>query len=935
MMMLLCSDSQNEFEKGQICVRCSRLFCSTDETMQCPFCGGSLESLKVNTQSLDTVQVQWLVYKNSASLGVVGLEKLPSYVALVMKKLEAFNKKLRIVLFPSKAASVEYERIILKKRGIPVKKEVFSAGSRYTLFFPESAEPGYVLLNIEAIEENTVFFLLELVSRMLCKAEAYRETWNTLHAQLVGTFAEVFFSYARKMAIPFVYADETTKEFISLMVRNIQNNYIECLVLRGLINERTMLDALANYLEYKIALSLETLDYEMRFSLVEVYQILERMLLIATLMSAISDHKLLSQSLSNSFEKHNEEFTRKYSELPDLLRAVELLFANKERIEFSSYDRYVKSVVEVIQPAFSEIEARYVSLGESVVLLSLSDYYLDALENGHLAYVPRIGSVNDYFKLLEKVFNKPGIYPEVRIIAGMALRETLLAMVLMSHNQGLFSRLVECSKKFCRLVEESLPEVLKKNGPLPGFAGSSITYEDAAEELLAVASVARSYGDYVAEKELWNMAENVASKHDLPSIKVHLSWARFVDSQDFGTLFKIHEMINDIDFVRFPHLRNIILPIDLLVQALLYRNDVESLIGRAQDLVLEGSDAGTTHSVYLSKSNQTLQAMFLMLDVFKWLLTSIRSKNELRKAYISSLALREILAKKDRLHIIALKTEILYKVIEQDFETAAKLYENLSVYPDPLGRIGSYLKSVSRWIEICAIEAERRYVYQKEFHYNGNDIWIEMLFSHIRESMEDDLSRSIVASKAVVFVEGVTDVVILEEFARKLCPETKISFIDLEGYTNYQYYVEAKITKETRVPCYLILDGDVSRKDKDDLIRRFAGLSISENAVIVLQKNSIEDYLLVPDAIKKAFPRLNLNTQNIENFLVKNRRKKNSKYLLQSLLKEGSLGPYDKASAKRIAQKIEKDEIDAELVEKLKIVATRKVHDISRGSKGL
>jgi ATP-dependent Lon protease len=96
---------------------------------------------------------------------------------------------------------------------------------------------------------------------------------------------------------------------------------------------------------------------------------------------------------------------------------------------------------------------------------------------------------------------------------------------------------------------------------------------------------------------------------------------------------------------------------------------------------------------------------------------------------------------------------------------------------------------------------------------------------------------------------------------------------------------------------------------------------MSEEAVVVLQKNSIEDYLLVPEAIKKAFPRLNLSTQGIENFLVKNRGKKNKKYLLQSLLKEGGLRTYDKDFAKRIAQKIEKDEIDAELVEKLKTIA--------------
>jgi hypothetical protein len=50
----------------------------------------------------------------------------------------------------------------------------------------------------------------------------------------------------------------------------------------------------------------------------------------------------------------------------------------------------------------------------------------------------------------------------------------------------------------------------------------------------------------------------------------------------------------------------------------------------------------------------------------------------------------------------------------------------------------------------------------------------------------------------------------------------------------------------------------------------------------------------------------------------------------QFVLREPSAHIRD--SARRIAQKIEKDEIDAELVEKLRIIATRTTRDMPGGS---
>lgn len=864
---------------------------------------------------MDKISIQWLVFENLRNFGVSSLDKLPSYAIDFMRKMAKVSEDLKIILFPSKADSLEYEEVILRKYSLPRSERVISEKSRYTIFFAETKGPIYLLLNTKAIEKSAIDFLIYLFSRFYIKIEEHKQILDKNYSKLAKTFARILFSYTEKMDIPFVYADEMTREFVNSMVRNIQLNYLECSTLRDLANKGEFINELAEYLEYKIKTILELLDYEMRFQLIEVYQTLEKMLLVATLMASISSCKHLSQYLTSVFKKDFDNFKLRYSELPDLLRAVDRIFADKERITFSSYDAYVKAITDLICKAFCEVEARYVSLGEGLALLKLSDFYLEGLENGRFVHAPHIGSIENCIELLEKVFKKEGVYPEVRIMAGMALEQTLFTWTLMDHNFFRFFKLVELTKLFCKLVEESLPEIQKKNGTINGFTGSPLTYEDAVLRILSISKMARSFGDLATEKELVDIAEKMAEKYDLPSIKVDLWWARFVETQNFSYLYKIHETTKKINFEKFPYTKYTTLPIDLLIQALLYRQGVESNINKAQELILDGLAEAGGHIVYVTQSIQTAQALYCVFEIFKQLILSTEYKDNLEKAYYSSLTLEKTLAKNDTLHIIALKTQILYKLAKGDFLTVAALCKKLSHYPDPEGMIKLYTQFVFKWIEICKNEAERRYLHQQEFHYKGDDIWMWILVSIVREAMENDLSKGILGSKAIVFVEGETDALVMKEFMNKLFPNVRIYLMDIEGYTNFKYYVEAKITKETKIPFYLILDGDTTEKRKKNLIERFSKLSLGEDFVYILRRKSIEDYLLVPRAIKNAYPNMSLSEWQIKNFLQENRYKKNKKLVLQALFKAANLEAYNKHSAKRIAHEIEKNEIENELVQ--------------------
>lgn len=910
--MLLCSSCPSRFIVGSVCSGCSKLFCHDHRFTSCPFCSSPLEEISVENEEFDGITAQWLNFKDSRGVGVVRLDRLPSYTMNIVRKIPHIKGEWKIVLFPSKVDSMEFEGVIREKHGQTRPTRPLSERSRYTVLSFERTDPVYLLLNVSAIKESALIFLLDLSSKFSERFADNRLLLESHYRELVDVFVQTFFSYDKKMGIPFVYANEVILELVRNMIQNLQQNYIESITIREMLKE-SRFNALADYIAYKIGLSLETFDHEMRFQLIEVYQVIDKMFHIAILLSSISDHTPLFQYTTNTFRKDFETFKANYFELPDLLRAVDLLFSKKDKIDFSSYERFVKTTKELFSEAFREIEARYVSLGETIALMKISEFYLEGLQNGLYPYDQNIGFVDNYIELLEGVFDKEGIYPEVRIMAGMALLNILFTWTTLDRDYSRFLTLVERTKLFSSLLVKSLPEIQRKNGTMTGFVGSPLAYEDAAINLLSTSKMARSFEDLERENELLKLAEQMANKYDLPSTKIHLWWGEFVSSQDYSYLHKIHEIIDRVDFDKFPYLQNTLLSIDLLIQAIIYREDIESRLDKAQDLILNDITKTTGQEVHIVQSIQHSEALFHVFAMFRHLLKSSKAPENLRKAYVASIALEKTLAKTDPLNLLIEKTRLLYELTTDNLVEASKLSKKLINYPDPNGKISQYLQYAQKWIKICNKQNERRYIYQKDFHYAEDDIWTQILQSHIQKTMERDLLRNVSGSTAIVFVEGDTDELVLKKFASKLYPKNKISFLDIEGHTNYGVHVEAKMTRELKIPTYLIFDGDTREKRKKDIEKQFDKLSISRKNIYTLSKNSVEDYLLCPKAIKKAYPKIRLGENHIKKFFHNAGAKKNKKAVLKTLFKHGDIGKYDKRVACAIAHNFEIAEIDDEL----------------------
>jgi predicted ATP-dependent endonuclease of OLD family len=167
----------------------------------------------------------------------------------------------------------------------------------------------------------------------------------------------------------------------------------------------------------------------------------------------------------------------------------------------------------------------------------------------------------------------------------------------------------------------------------------------------------------------------------------------------------------------------------------------------------------------------------------------------------------------------------------------------------------------------------------------------------------------------IVFVEGKYDVKIFEGFKLTLLKsEENVGFVDAGGWTNMAYFANSKILRSLKPPreVFVIFDGD-TEKHKKVKERLLSELNVKDENIITLTETQVEAYLLVPSAIKRAFPNLNLSESEISKMIEDGKNRKNKKELLDQILRKGNVGPYDEEKAGSIAKSFLENEVNPEI----------------------
>jgi len=920
--MLRCSISPDKFTKGKVCISCGKAYCEKETLSECPFCEGKLVEAHINEEAVDGNLVQWL-FLGPVKVGLVDFEEIPSFLLRFVYSKAFKETKEKIVLFPSKRSSRKFASVFTKKSEMLSKEyEKRYEKSRYTILYDDMKKEKYVLLNLEAIPTDSLEFLLSFILRVFSQGTVLREVRTDVIKQ---AFSETLFNYVQNLGIPFVTVDEYTMFVAQYLPEDLVQTYTEYSVLKSLLN--VGLNKVSELIRHKIDLLFAGIEYKYMDNLLAVYDILKTYIRLASHLALAQECEALEQYVTIAFQNKNEECKKKLKEFPDILKCINIIIEGLSNIEiYTSYESFLESVASVLKQTFSILQPRYLRISEALALFHISQEYKRKIENNEIPYLPKFGSLEEFTKLLRNIFQKEHLFPELRIISGQTLIDLLEFRLWQKGDFLAYFEGIEIVQELALLIQNSIPGITKRLGKVEGTKGY-LGYHDACIALVAFSQFAQMLNDRETASKLVNISKRIADEHNvLPMIITH-AWKDFTETHDYEKLLNVYKSFLAIDFSEHKYIEPHLKTIGHLASAIFESEKRQTNFDKAEKYALEMIEPMPDVPLLRSYSEQSIrssQAMYLLVRLFRHILNAneFDTVTNLKEGFRESQAMSENISDIDPFNMFALKTRILYALYYGNFklvqETCRKLKERVSHAP----LIQQFVEKVQSWcLESLKLHG-RRFLMRLEFNVDEHDPW-ERVFKKIATAeMIKDAEKNIVGADAIVFVEGISDARVFEEFTRKLIPHRKIVFMDAEGFTNMNYFSEAKLAKSLKVPLFVLFDGDTStiqrkKRIKDKLVKQIA---LPEDHVLTLNKNSIEDYLLVPTAIKRAFPSVSKSVKEINMFFKIKRDKRDKRQVLNDLFRQLALGKYDHGKAACIASKMKASEIDEEIKNVLDLV---------------
>ena len=918
-IMVKCELCPSVLVEGKMCLTCGRSYCLQQNLTTCPFkCRGKLAHFRVREEKLGDVSVEWLLL-NGLKVGLVDFEETPSSLPAVLNSLsEGISEKYSLLVFPNRKSACKIINYLRRKSALEeIEYDESFDKSKYTLMEDFETKREYILLNLEATITSQMKFLMTFLSSAFSKINLYREAKNN---EMSDALCMSIFNYEKKLGLPFVLVDEELEERIKHSSNNLAGVYgeYEAIVeMMGLFPQET-----SDFLWQKIKQLYNKSNIDSLTRLDSLLDFVGTQIQIASLVAASMEDDYLKTWVDERFRKMNDEFQSRTSSFPDLSLCANIIIKGlSDKRSYESFEAYAKNVAMVISKSFEVLIPKTLRVAEIDKLYEISLKYESMIEMGLPPVAPKLGTFDEFNIFLLQLFERKTLLPEFRIIIGQILQGNLCFKIWHQNDYVSYLHGLNVTRTVVQLIIDNLPEIKRRFGKEDTH--STLGYHDACLALLMYAQFASTVNDEVTERLLIEESERIANKYDTPSVKIIHDWREFTKLQDYNKLLELLNSYARIDLIEHSYLEPEVKTIMLLAKAVFKKKDFKKDLELAENEALNIAGPSTPKKIassYFEKSIQNSLIFCHMIHIFDNILTACQDEElnaefALRTAFLNAEAMRVYLSAKDPLCNFVYKTEVVWFLFIEDnpriLQACAKLIK--SNHDVPMNT--HFCERVKEWLTESPKVKTRRFLIVDDSQTNESDPWERMLTKIISERKRKDFEKSISSSQAFVFVEGPIDVAVLEEFTKKLLPRKQILFMPVEGFSTMSNYYQTNIVKKIEVPIYMLLDGDVMNDPKkkkvfDKLIQK---IDLPKESIFNLSQNSIENYLLFPYAIKKAFSQNLLSEEEIADFMKKNSNKRDKKQVLINLSGKMQTGSYGPEKAGAIATKINVTDISPDI----------------------
>lgn len=915
--MITCSDCNAKYIDGKICSACAKAFCRTESISECPFCKGKLIEASIEEESFGSMTVQWVAIGPHKSVGLVNLDRIPAFLPRFICNANFKEVTNKLLFFQSKADSYKFVNAFKEKFAINLQDSEYEKRddkSKYTFLDNPVTKENYVLLNLDAIKtpDQVLPFLLLFLSQVKLQHQALQMRNMDIVKQ---AFVEALFEFNKhKLGMPFIKMDHEKIEVINRLPMGIAQIYAEYSVLKNLLDQ--YLSESTDIIEQKLELFFDGIEYEHLGSIPAVWGIFGTYMQLAAVLAVTSENANLSSYVRPKFIKKIEECKKRLNGFQDIIKCIDIILENLSKKEvYSSYELYLNTTAETIKRTFNALEPKYLSL-EMVVLFAKSQEYVISIEN-HESLYTELGSLKEFEELLTRIYRDGNILPELRIVAGQAILDILEAKMRCNCDFQAFLESVTLVQEISRIIEISVPDMKKR-------MVSNWGYHDACMALFAISQFANMFNEKEIASKLRNMSKSIATKHNLHFVLMEHSFKEFIETHDYEKNFQVHRNFSAIDPPEYE--KNQLNMMGYLSKAIFETQSRQTDFDIAEGYALDMLDPNTefidegklpiTSPHNYARAISTNKAYYHFIRVFRHIFNASDTLNEseIKNALLESNELFSSISQDDPLQTFVLKTKIIHGLFIEDVDIIDKNCNKLKEYSSNAPLIRQFIKNVETWCAESKNLAGRRFLMSLNFKIDKYDPWEQVFSKIITDKMKEDLEKYVLANKAIIFVEGIDDISAFEEFART-SGHDKLGFVDSEGFTKMDYYANSKIMKEAGIPTFVIFDGDTDSQSRNVEVKRVLlnEITLSEDHIKTLKKDSIEDYLLVPAAIKRAFPQISKSVEDIGAIFEAKNRKRNKKRVLDQFFKDVGLGKYDHKKTRMIASHMPVEEIDSEI----------------------
>lgn len=888
--MVICSQCGKNIDNGYFCEDCQKFYCG--DHSNCHICGKPSDFI-ITTEVYLNGEVNWITSQNNL-LGLSGFELyIPFDFIKLFKNIS--DKEIKIIIFDSKLNSNNYKGHLVEKYNLyELDNTVYSEKSRYTIFEIPNINESYILINNNAVRSvEEINFLISFLSKCIKKIQKYNESDFIF---VDDNFYLIFYEYYKKFIPESEIISMEMIESKAIIKRKILSSYIEIKSLKECI-VNTNINFIYRFLIERINILFSLYDLKQLTSFISTMSFLGSIVEIKYILNEFSDYVFFNE-LDNLVIYNIEKIKKELKDYDDLIKIIDILLENNVYIKnINEYQKYIitsiKNIIEIIEPKYASITIMDIVRGICDNFMN-NLFYLDHNNFYEIYYILNRIILNEKYNIL------------IRIMSAKNLLHCMRESCRINFDDNIYKLMINTTYYYVDLFIKNYD--IFENIDIEGF---KIGYNDAIDDLFAVYSLSEAINDVENKEKILNDLTDYVEKYDIKSHKIIVYWKKYLLNHDYNFIKYIYKTYESIEYDNVEYLEGSLKVIAFLSCAMIEKNNYKKYINKAYDycydLIVD------MNNDLLNRSYRNYNIYNNLISIFEILLQNVdkcelKEINQVNKHLAS---LENDLNENDPIFTIIYKTKLLISMLNKEIDKLKYEIKIVDEYTNIY--LIDFLDRIKKWLN--SYEG-RTFINLEIITYDRDlDLWEEIFVNNVTELMLDEIKDNIIDSDFILYVEGMIDKVILEKFRTKIAPDKKILILSSEGYTNESYLkVQNEHLKKFKIPIYYVFDGDtLNDKIMYKNRQKIEGLlNIKNENSITLSKNSIEDYILNKNAIKKVFT--NMRSEEISNIINKNINKRNKKDVLRHICRLNNTS-YGIEVASNIAVNMEKEDIDKEIID--------------------